>query len=771
MKANTVKQGLTASLMPEHRDASGPAGTEWFQHVKLLDSLAVVLVSAAAVFGLATYAAMLDWGAEGPNAAPSLLLLNIDLVILLGLSALVARRLVLLWRAHRAGIVGSRLHIRLVVLFGALGMAPTVLMAVFATLFFTFGVQAWFSDRVQTAVEESAAIAQAYLKEHQQAIRGDVLAVATDVNTQWSRISISEPILNSFLSTQAAFRGLTEAVIFRPDGQVIAKAGYTFALAFEQIPFQAMAQADAGQVAVVTGEESDRVRALVKLNSFPVAYLFVGRFVDPKVLARTRRTEEAVSEYLRLESERSDLQVSLIVLFGVVALLLFLVSIWFGLALATRLAQPIINLINAADRVRGGDLSVRMDEKDTIDEVGYLNRAFNRMTIRLHEQQTALRETNVQLDERRRFTETVLEGVSAGVIGLDPKGNITLPNRSASTLLGVDLSTFVGKPIVEAAPELTPLIEEMQSSKQKVITQEIRTAPGNSQKIFFVRLSQERTRNRVVGYVITFDDITALQSAQRKAAWADVARRIAHEIKNPLTPIQLSAERLKRRYLDKLQDDKGLVAQCTDTIIHHVGNIGKMVDEFSAFARMPTAILRPTNLNELIREAVFLQRSAYPHIHFALNLPAELCRISCDPRQVGQALTNILKNALESIEAQAVTQSAGEGWRGEIRVDLETVNNEILVKVTDNGVGLPKEERDRLTEPYVAARAKGTGLGLAIVKKILEDHGGAITLNDAPSVDGNQSGAQVILHFSTAPVKDAGLDQKTAVPLLAQAGE
>lgn len=763
METNAIKADSAAGAKTStEQNASGWRQLAKFEQFKLLDSLAVVLLSAAAVFGLATYTAMTDWAAEGPNAGPSLLLLNIDLIILLGLLSLIARRLVLLWRAHRAGSVGSRLHIRLVLLFGALAMTPTVLMAVFSTLFFTFGLQAWFGDRVQTAVTESAAIAQAYLQEHQQAIRGDAVAVAADINAQWSRISISEPLLNSFLSTQAAFRGLTEAVIFRPDGQVIAKAGYTFALAFEQIPFQSMAQADVGQVAVVTGEESDRVRALVKLNSFPVAYLYVGRFVDANVLARTQQTEEAVSEYLRLEAQRSDLQLSLVVLFSVVALLLFLVSIWFGLSLATRLAQPIINLINAADRVRSGDLTVRVDEEDSTDEVSYLNRAFNRMTGRLDEQQAALRETNAQLDERRRFTETVLEGVSAGVIGLDPKGNITLPNRSASLLLGQKLSSFVGKALVDVVPDFAPLIDEMRESNQKAITREIQTTLDGTQKTFFVRLSREQVGSMLDGYVVTFDDITALQSAQRKAAWADVARRIAHEIKNPLTPIQLSAERLKRKYMDKVQDDSGLFAQCTDTIIRHVGDIGKMVDEFSAFARMPTAVLREVDLNSLIREAAFLQRTAYPHIEFKLELPESSCPISCDSRQVGQALTNVLKNAVESIDAQAAKKE-GADWRGRIHIGLDSSQDEIRVKITDNGVGLPDDERERLTEPYVTTRVKGTGLGLAIVKKILEDHGGLVTLTDTPNAE--EGGAQVTLHFPISLIQEG---EETP---MAQAGE
>ena len=775
LESSTIKMNSTTPVV----SATPQSGTSWkqlpkFEQFKLLDSLAVVLLSAAAVFGLATYTAMSDWGVEGPNAGTSLILLNIDLVILLGLSGLVARRLVLLWRAHRAGSVGSRLHIRLVLLFGALAMTPTVLMAVFSTLFFTFGVQAWFGDRVQTAVTESAAVAQAYLEEHQQAIRGDALAVAADLNAQFSRISISQPLLDSFLSRQAAFRGLTEAVIFRPDGQVIAKAGYTFALAFEQIPFQTMAQADVGQVAVVTGEDSDRVRALVKLKSFPVTYLYVGRFVDANVLARTQRTEEAVSEYLRLEAQRSDLQVGLIVLFSVVALLLFLVSIWFGLSLATRLAQPIIDLINATDRVRGGDLTVRVDENST-DEVGYLNRAFNRMTIRLDEQQAALRETNAQLDERRRFTETVLEGVSAGVIGLDPQGKINLPNRSASLLLGKELGGFVGKPLTEAAPDFAPLIEEMRNSKQNAITQEIQATLEGNQKTFFVRMSREQVGNMLVGYVVTFDDITALQSAQRKAAWADVARRIAHEIKNPLTPIQLSAERLKRKYLDKVQDDSGLFAQCTDTIIRHVGDIGKMVDEFSAFARMPSAVLRIADLNSLIREAVFLQRTAYPQIEFSLNLPEEPSRISCDSRQVGQVLTNVLKNAIESINARSAAKSSAEKWRGQIHIVLEINGAHTLVCLTDNGVGLPADVREQLTEPYVTTRTKGTGLGLAIVKKVMEDHGGTVTLKDAPlealADTKNDGGAQVLLDFPSVQDHTAEIGQKMTDTPIAQAGE
>ena len=747
------------------------------ERMNVADTLAVLLTAGALASGIATYVSMSGWGAKAPNATATLVLLNVDLLIVLGLTALVATRLVRLWRAHRAGTMGSRLHIRLVLLFGVIAMTPTVLIAVFSTLFFTFGFQAWFGDRVKTAVTESASIARAYLVEHQQAIKADALAVANDINRQWAQLSSGDlQLRDSFLSTQAAFRGLTEAVIFTSDLKVIAKAGYTFALQTgEQVPFQSIATANIGQVAVLTGQSSDRVRALVKLESYPAAYLLVGRFVDANVLARLSRTEEAVSEYLRLEGERSDLEVSFTLLFGVVALLLLLVSVWFGLALATRLVKPIIELINAAERVRGGDLGVRVQEGESGDELAYLGRAFNRMTKRLGEQQAALRDTNAQLDERRRFTETVLAGVSAGVIGLNSKGHITLPNRSAAVLLGIDLTKAIGRPLAACVPEFARLLADARQSSQKVIQQEVQLVEGSTQKTFLVRISGEQVGEDVLGYVLTFDDITALQSAQRKAAWADVARRIAHEIKNPLTPIQLSAERLKRKYLDKLGDDSRLFAQCTDTIIRHVGDIGHMVDEFSAFARLPSAVLKSADLGAVIRDAVMLQRHAYPHITFVAECPDVPFRLRCDARQVGQALTNVLKNAVEAVDARFAAPVPGTGKKGDgkIVVRLEPSLGATLIHVIDNGVGLPQAERERLTEPYVTTRAKGTGLGLAIVKKILEDHGGSVTLLDSFGSDGTPDGAQVTLDFSAALAADGadGAMRPGAPARTLQAGE
>lgn len=752
--------GEAVEPAPHPRRSLGVRLRARLQRVRAADALAILLTVAALASGIATYVSMTGFGSDGPNAPATLVLLNLDLAIVLGLTILVAARLFRLWRAHRAGTMGSRLHIRLVVLFGVIAMTPTFLIAVFASLFFTFGIQAWFGERVKTAVTESAAVARAYLAEHQQAIKADALAVANDINRQWVQLSSGDQKLrDSFLSTQAAFRGLTEAVIFTNDFRVIAKAGYTFALQTgEQVPFTAIATANVGQVAVLTGQSSDRVRALVKLESYPAAYLLIGRFVDANVLARLARTEEAVSEYIRLEGERSELEVSFTLLFGVVALLLLLVSVRFGLVLATRLAKPIIELIAASERVRGGDLSVRVEETESGDEIAYLGRAFNRMTKRLSEQQNALRDTNAQLDERRRFTETVLAGVSAGVVGLDSRGRITLPNRSASVLLGTDLNKAIGRPLADVVPAFSKLLTEIRQSQHGTVQEEVQIVAGSAQKTFLVRMSGEQAEEDVIGYVVTFDDITALQSAQRKAAWADVARRIAHEIKNPLTPIQLSAERLKRKYLDRLGDDSALLMQCTDTIIRHVGDIGHMVDEFSAFARLPNAVLKSTDLGAVVRDAVMLQRHAYPQISFEIGIPGGPTVMRCDARQVGQALTNVLKNAVEAIDARFGPVASGQAGPGRILTRIERAGGEVAVTVIDNGIGLPQAERARLMEPYVTTRAKGTGLGLAIVKKIVEDHGGRVTLDDLADSAG---GAQVTLHFPAAlaiePEGDAGM--------------
>jgi two-component system nitrogen regulation sensor histidine kinase NtrY len=714
----------------------------WARRNKLYNALAMVLSLAAIVSGVATVTALSSWEGEGPNPATVLILLNIDLFLLLALGVLVSLHVAKLWSNRRSGAVGSRLHVRLALLFGAVAITPAIVMMVFAALLFTLGVESWFSDRVRTALVESTEVAEAYLAEHIQVIRADALSVASDINRQWPQLSRSNELLTRFLSTQAGLRGLTEAVIFRDDMQVIAKAGYTFALQTgEQIPLSVIARASMGDVAVVTGEGGDRVRALVRLESLPGNFLYVGRFIDAKVLGRVARTKDAVDEYLLLEGRRSEIEIGFTLLFIVVALLLLVASVWFGLTLATKLAKPIVDLIDASERVRRGDLTVRVEEKATSDEIDSLGRAFNRMTNRLASQREALVEANRQLDERRQFTEAVLSGVTAGVIGLDPDGNITLPNKAASDLLSVSLSETVGLPLIKLVPEFGRLIEELSVNTDRMIEREMRIKVAGKPREFLVRLTAEKSDLRVLGLVFTFDDITDLQAAQRKAAWADVARRIAHEIKNPLTPIQLAAERLKKKYLPRVGDDAGAFALCTDTIIRHVGEIGQMVDEFSSFARMPLPTMAISDLVELTRSAVVLPQTAYKNISIELEVTTTPIVVKCDPQQIRQAIANVLKNAVEAIGSKKYESSEGDA--GKIRISVGVRLEEAYLEVIDNGVGLPEHDvRERLTEPYITTRAKGTGLGLAIVWKIIEDHGGRLLLEDAVG-----GGARIVFYF------------------------
>ena len=606
----------------------------------------------------------------------------------------------------------------------------------------------WFSDRVRTAITESLAVAEAYLHEHQQAIRADVLAMANDLNRDSVQLALNPQHLQQVVSAQAALRGLTEAMVFDRAGHMLARSSLSFTLGFEPVPDDAIHLADAGDVAIMTNDSDDRVRALVRLNQFGDVYLYVGRFIEPRVLNHMEETQRAAALYEQMEGQRSGFQITFALIFMMVAMLFLVAAVAIGIHFAAQFAGPISRLITAAERVRGGDLAARVPEGEKDDELASLSRAFNRMTYQIESQQRELREANRQLDERRRFTETVLTGVSAGVIGLDRLGRVNLPNRSASALLGTDLEQAIGQDLAEVAPEMAGLLDEAERRPERLAQTQVELLRGNSSRTLLVRIAAEHNDRDISGFVVTFDDITELLSAQRKAAWADIARRIAHEIKNPLTPIQLAAERLRRRYLKEIRNDVETFTICTDTIIRHVGDIGRMIDEFSSFARMPTPVLKPENLVEIVHRAVFLQRTAHPEIVFEPVFPATPVAVSCDARLVGQALINIVKNAIELIEARRAEDSASPA--GRIRVSVAQDNGQAAVIIEDNGKGLPQHGREQLTEPYVTTRTKGTGLGLAIVKKIMEDHHGELVLED-----GETEGARVSLHFAASEIRAA----------------
>ena len=718
----------------------------WAGRIGLGRKIAIALAIPALASGVATYLALTGAPPFGPHPNAVLSLLNLDLVLLLALGAVVAKRLIEVWAERRRGLAGSRLQIRLVVLFSLIAVTPTIIVAVFSYLFFSFGIESWFSDKVRTAISESLAVAEAYLHEHQQAIRADVLAMANDLNRDAVKLALNPQHLEQVVSAQAALRGLTEAVVFDRAGHMLARSSLSFTLGFEPVPDDAMHLADAGDVAIMTNDSDDRVRALVRLNQFGDVYLFVGRFIEPRVLNHMEETQRAAAQYEQLEGQRSGFQITFALIFMMVAMLFLVAAVAIGIHFATQLAIPVSRLITAAEQVRGGDLAARVPEGEKDDELASLSRAFNRMTYQIESQQRELREANRQLDERRRFTETVLTGVSAGVIGLDRLGRVNLPNRSASSLLGVDLEQAIGQDLAEVAPDMAGLLDEVERRPDRLAQSQVQLVTGNSTRTLLVRIAAEHNGRNISGFVVTFDDITELLSAQRKAAWADIARRIAHEIKNPLTPIQLAAERLRRRYLKEIKQDPETFTICTDTIIRHVGDIGRMIDEFSSFARMPAPVLKPANLVEIVHQAVFLQRTAHPEIAFETIFPEHPVMVRCDARLVGQALINIVKNAIEAIQVRIAEHGASPN--GRIRVVVSEEVGQAAVIIEDNGKGLPQQGRERLTEPYVTTRAKGTGLGLAIVKKIMEDHQGELVLEDA-----EPEGARVRLIFAASETR------------------
>ena len=704
----------------------------WASRIGLWRKITIALAIAAPACGIATY--LLLTGPQPVGAHPALVLpmLYLDLTLLLALAALVVKRLVEVWAERRRGLAGSRMQIKLVGLFSLIAIIPTIIVAVFSYLFFSFGVEAWFSDRVRTAISESVAVADAYVREHQQAIRADALSMASDLNHNASALSLNPQYLAPVLTAQAAMRGLTEAAIVDGNGKMLERTGLAFALGFEDVGKDAIKRAALGDVVIMTDDQDERVRALVRLDEFSNLYLYVGRFIEPRVLKHRDETHLAAAQYEQLEGQRSGIQITFAVVFILVAMLFLAAAVSIGINFAAQLTDPISRLVSATEQVSAGDLTTRVPEGKKDDELASLSRAFNRMTNQLQSQQREVIEANRQLDERRRFTETVLTGVSAGVIGLDRSGRINLPNRSASSLLGVDLDVSIGEDLAEIAPEMADLLDEAARRPERLAQGQVQIAGTNSTRTLLVRIAAERDAGDISGFVVTFDDITELLSAQRKAAWADIARRIAHEIKNPLTPIQLAAERLRRNYLKEIKKEPETFRICTDTIVRHVEDIGRMVDEFSAFARMPAPVLKPEDLVTIVERAAFLQRAAHPEIAFSTRFASPEMVLRCDGRLVGQAVINIVKNAIESIEARAAEDAAAKrpAVPGEIAVAIEEIDNQLVVAVEDNGKGLPKHGRERLTEPYVTTRAKGTGLGLAIVKKIMEDHQGELVLED-----------------------------------------
>ncbi|MBC6404442.1 MAG: PAS domain-containing sensor histidine kinase [Rhodospirillales bacterium] len=718
----------------------------------------LVLLIMAVVSGVATFFAVTGRlpGAVGNTTLIVLLLL--DLVLLLCLCVIVARRLVTIWAERRRGLAGARLHARVVSLFGLLAVAPAIVVAIFAAVLFDFGLRIWFSDQVSTAIRNSLAVAEAYLDEHRRAVAGEAVAMARVLTAQGPTRLIDQRRLQALLSQQVSNRTLSEATIFDGNLRQVARGGFRVFADFNprDLTAWALEQARNGDVVILPADRGASIGALVYLDSFSDSYLYVSRPVDTRILGQIDRSRGAVALYRDLEGQRYDLQVAFAVVFSLVAALLLLVAIWIGLAVANHLTKPVSSLIAAAERVAGGDLTARLPPPKTGDEVASLISAFNRMTEQLQQQRGDLLAVNRQSEESRRFIEAVLSGVSSAVVGLDSLGRIRLANNATETLLGAGSETLNGSQLGEYLPEVRGLVQRARARPGRYAERQIAfdRPDGQTRHLFARVLAQGGGGQAVQGLVCTFEDVTDLLSAQRKAAWADIARRIAHEIKNPLTPIQLSAERLKRKYLKQIDQDPQTFSLCTDTIVRQVADIGRMVDEFSSFARMPSPAMAPQDMGALMKEAVFLQRQAYPEVAFTLDLPEAPLVLDCDARQVTQALTNVLLNAAQALHKKGDTGKE----KGRIACSLEAGAGTVEVVVTDNGPGLPGGDPSRLTEPYVTHKARGTGLGLAIAKKIMEEHGGALLLANRP----DSGGARVSLSFHKNRLSKARAAQEEA---------
>jgi two-component system nitrogen regulation sensor histidine kinase NtrY len=714
----------------------------------LLGRVATLLVASVALaLGIASFAVLAGRVKLSIHSGVAVGMIVADFAALLWLMVVLAGRVTRVLLEHRRGAAGARLHVRLVALFGGVAAVPAILVAIFAIVFFNYGIQAWFNQRVQTALDESNQVAQGYLQEHNNDIRLDALTMSNDLSQNGTIFFVNPNEFASYLVTQASVRGLTQAVIFDPQtDEIVAQAGLFAGMAASIPDSHAVLQAQSGQVPVYSPPGSTVEQAVIKLDMSQPLMLMVEKPIDPAILDHVNKTQEAVAEYQRLSKNRAGLEISFALIIAVLALLVLSALVGFGLVIANQIAKPIAHLIRAAEQVRAGDLTVRVPEKATRDEMAGLSRAFNRMTAQLAAQRGELLDVNNQLDERRRFTETVLAGVSAGVIGLDAKGRIELPNRAASELLRLDLVPRIGQILAEVAPEFAPLIAAVKANPERPAVAQIEHGMAMAKRMLLVRIGAEMRSDVADGFIVTFDDVTELLAAQRKAAWADVARRIAHEIKNPLTPIQLSAERLKRRFAKEITSDPESFTQCADTIVRHVGDIGRMVDEFSTFARMPAPQMRPESLEIIAREAMVLQRVAHPSIKWEVVIDASPTAI-CDRRLIGQALTNLLQNA-----ADAVSMREGAAH---VSLHLFTQGSAAILTVTDDGIGLPETDQARLMEPYVTHKPKGTGLGLAIVAKIMEDHAGMLELQAAPG----GHGAQVSLHLPLVQVEVRALKE------------
>ena len=655
------------------------------------------------------------------------LLANVVLVLLLvGIVAWEGWSLV---RARRAGAAASGLHVRIVGLFSLVAALPAILVAIVASAILDRGLDPWFTGSIKALMSNTVEIAQAYRDVQCRTLARETQLMAADINRAKVLFDADRKLFNDFMTSRASFLGFPIAMILNPDASVVEKIELKPLAGLAPPTVDDLKEASESEALCIMPRIGNVFSSVLKLPAHDDRVLFVARAVDPRATEFPPVAEAGIAYYQALEQKRFGIQVAFATMFALIALIVLLSAIWFGLSFSNRLVAPIRRLIRAADQVATGNFYVQVPFRRQEGDLAHLGETFNKMTSELRRQHDGLTAASDLIDRRRRFMEAVLSGVSAGVIGIDAHGLITIVNPSAEALFEATRNELVGQPITSVFPEIAPLIDEAKLGRLRLIQQQIPISRAGRDRMLNIRVTSEQARAEDKGFIVTLDDITDLVTAQRSSAWADVARRIAHEIKNPLTPIQLSAERIRRKYGKLITTDREVFDQCTNTIVRQVDDIKRMVDEFSSFARMPKPAMGEEDVIDTIRQVVFMMRIANPDIEFRDALPPGPLAASFDRRLVSQAVTNIIKNATEAIAAVP----EGERGKSEIRVEVSPKNDEIVVDVSDTGKGFPQEGRQRLLEPYMTTREGGTGLGLAIVGKILEDHGGRIELLDNPA--------------------------------------
>jgi two-component system nitrogen regulation sensor histidine kinase NtrY len=716
MNASAAESDLTVSRKTSWLDRERESG-RFYRYAAIVTAAVLLATAAFSVWVLKRPAE------PGTLLSPPLIaaLLIANLIPAIGLMVLLSRRIAIR-RAEQGGVGSGHLHTRLVALFSVIAAVPTVLVAIFASLLFQSGLEFWFSDRARNMLENTVQVAQGSYRYGLSKLGEEATAMAENMGAGLQRVSIDDPQVPQALALQTYLRSLNEAAILKisPAGEVQSLAvinGYDGMINDGRIKAAASRLAGSPKGTVVDAHTPDRLSVLTRLEYGDNTYLYAARFVDRELARNLARATRVSRDYqdLRARSRINQLRFNGALLLG--ALIIVALAILAALRLADRLVRPVGQLAAAAGRIEEGDFTARVPVTETEDEIETLALAFNRMTARIEEQTGALRSANAQLETRRAFIEAVLSSVTAGVIALDSANGILLINRSAEMLLQPGQEAVEGARLADLSPEL----DEFMHGDQREANVDLQA--GGSRRT----LAVNRVRYQD-GAVLTFDDITDQLSDQRSAAWSDIARRIAHEIKNPLTPIQLAAERLQRRFGGEVESDKETFERLTGTIVRQVGDLRRMVDEFSNFARMPKPVFRRENVHDVARQALFLHEVAHPEIKFTISPATGDFPLVCDRRQLGQALTNVVKNAVEAIESR---KARGEHHLGGDRIELRVhrEGDQLVIDITDTGIGLP-EDRERLTEPYMTTRVRGTGLGLAIVKKIVEEHYGEIAFLD-----------------------------------------